>query len=153
MGVEMADLPAELVRQDQRLAEAADAVRRRVADEVAQELSPRRAVAGEAPRRAPGGKASPGLAQQVFGEVEDRGADLAVDRVDGAVGRMAQRDEAQVEPELLEAADLLGDEGFRQPRIALEDDGDRSRQPCRVGGDAAQASRRRSARLGLRSSR
>ena len=57
---------------------------------------------------------------QVFRQVGDRSRDLPMHRVDAVVGRAAQGDDADVEPGPLEAEDLLGDEGFGQPRVALE---------------------------------
>src|SRR5262249_32725106 len=123
--VELADVARELARQHHCLAKAADAVRRRIAPKVAQELLPCGAVAGEAPRGEPTPEAAQRFAPEIFRQVEHGGAGLAMNRVDRAVGRTAKRDDAEVEAALLESADLLGNEGLGEARIALEDDGDR----------------------------
>lgn len=70
---------------------------------------------------------------QVFGKVKQRRTDLAMDRMDRAVGGMAQRNDQNLEPEALQSQDLLSDESFRKPRIPFEDKSDpsRSRRRCR----------------------
>ncbi len=47
-----------------------------------------------------------------------------MDRVDRPVGRVAQRDDADVEAARLERPDFLRNEGFGETRIALEEEGD-----------------------------
>src|SRR4051812_3038344 len=44
------------------------------------------------------------------------------------VGRTAQRNDDEVEAAALELGDFLGDEGLREPRIALQDEGDAQTQ-------------------------
>ena len=63
---------------------------------------------------------------EIFGQIEQRRLDLPVHRMDMSIGRMAQADDADIEPVRFERADLLGDEGFRKARIALEHEGDGS---------------------------
>jgi hypothetical protein len=57
------------------------------------------------------------------------------------VGRMAQAVEPELEAAPLQAEDFLGDKGLGQPRIALEDDGDR-RGVARAARAASSAVRR-----------
>ena len=45
---------------------------------------------------------------------------LVVHRMALAIGRMPERDQHEVEPGLFEAAQFLGDEGFRQARIPFQ---------------------------------
>ena len=56
---------------------------------------------------------------EVFGKVEQRSSDQAVNRMDGAVRRMPQGDDQDLEPASLQGQNLLGDKGFGEPRIAL----------------------------------
>ena len=67
---------------------------------------------------------APRLVLEVFRQIEDARPDLAMDRMAGAVGRMAQRDDVDVEAALFEREDLLRDESLREARIAFEDKGD-----------------------------
>ena len=62
---------------------------------------------------------------QVFGEIEDRRLDLAMDGVGGFVRRVAERYEKETQSEALEATQLLSDEGLGQARITLQDNGNR----------------------------
>ena len=47
-----------------------------------------------------------------------------MDRMRRAIGRVAQRDDQDIEPAPLESEDLLGNESLGQPRIALQNKGD-----------------------------
>ena len=124
MRVQMAHIRRQLRGQHQRLAEAADAVRRRVAHQIGEPGAPRRGIAGQAPRDAPAAQYPQRLLVEIFGQVQTLRPDLAVHRVDRLVGRVAQRDDLDVEPALFERRDLLGDKGLRETRIAFEDKGD-----------------------------
>jgi hypothetical protein len=125
MGVQPADFRRQLGRQDQRLAEPPGPVDRRIAAEIGPPAAAGGAIAREPPGAPPAAQAAERLVQDVFGQIENRRLDLPMDGMDGAVGRMAQRDDADVEAARLQPEDLLGDEGLAQPRIALEDEGDR----------------------------
>ena len=118
------DIRRQLGRQNQRLAEAADAVWRRVAAEIGEPGAPRGPVAGQAPRLAPAAPNPQRLLVEVFRQVQKLGPNLAVYRMRGLVGRMAQRNDQDVEPALFEREDLLCDEGLGQARVALQDKGD-----------------------------
>ena len=146
MGVDVGDLPGQLVRHDERLAEAAHAVARRVAREVAKPQPKHRAVAGPAPHRAPGPKDPRRFVMQVLRKVRHRRPDPRVDRVHARLRRMAERDDGEPQPPFLEGHDLLGDEGLREARIALENEHDGRRRcssPHRSPTFVARASRRR----------
>ena len=67
------------------------------------------------------------LLVEIFRQVADRCPDQPVQLMDAPVGRAAQRHDLDVQAEPLQRQDLLGDEGFRQARIALDQDGDAPR--------------------------
>ena len=133
MCVNMADVVRQLGRQHQCLAEAADAVRGRIAFQVGEPGSQRRGVSGQSARLQPAAPNPGQFPMQVFGKIEQRRTDLAMDRMDRAVRGMTQRNDQDVEPEALQSQNLLSDEGFRKPRIPFEDKGDASccRWRCR----------------------
>jgi hypothetical protein len=66
---------------------------------------------------------------KVFREVEEFSADRAMDGVDCAIRRMPQRSDQDFEPTPLQGEDLLRDEGFREPRITLQNEGDATWRP------------------------
>ena len=83
--------------------------------------------AGMAPAgQAPGGLQRAGdprrLVVQVFRQVGDRRLELGVQGVGGLVGRMAEREQVQRQAAPFQPDQFLGDEGFRQPGPALQDD-------------------------------
>ena len=59
-----------------------------------------------------------------------------------AVGRMAQGDDLELQAEPLQRQDLLGDEGLRQARVALDQDGDAAGQGDLRVAAAAQLAQR-----------
>ena len=120
MGVEVGRAVRQLVRQHQRLAEAAQAVAGRVARQVPQQLRPRGAVAGAAAHPPPRGEHAERRVVQVFRQVAHGRPHFRVHRMGAVVGGAAQRHDADVEAAALQAEDLLGDEGFGQPGIALQ---------------------------------
>ena len=126
VGVQVDDGGAELMGEHQRLAEAPRPVGRRVALEVTEPGAPRRAIAWQVARPAPGAPNPERFAPEVFGQVGDGRPDLAVDWVAVRIARAPERDDRDVESAVLEGADFLGDEGLGKPRIALEDVGDRA---------------------------
>ena len=131
MCVNMADVVRQLCRQHQGLAEAADAVRRRIASQVGKPGGPRRGVSGQSARMQPAAPNPGQFPMQVFWEIEQRRTDLAMDRMGRAVSGMTQRNDQDLEPEALQSQNLLSDEGFRKPRIPFEDKGDASCCPWR----------------------
>ena len=99
--VNMADVVRQLGRQHQCLAEAANAVRGRIAFQVGKPGSQRRGVSGQPARLQPAAPNPSQFPMQVFGEIEQRRADLAMDRMDRSVRRMTQRNDQDLEPEAL----------------------------------------------------
>ena len=134
MGVQLADLGRQFRGQHQRLAEAADPVRRRVPPEVGEPGLPRRRISREPARPAPAAPAAKRRLVQIFRKVKQRRTDATVDRMDCRIGRPTQRNDQDVEPARLQRLDLLRDKGLRQARIAFNDKGDRA-QPLdgRIG--------------------
>ena len=126
MCVNMADVVRQLGCQHQCLAEAADAIRSRFAFQVGKPGAQRRGVSGQSARLQPAAPNPGQFPMQVFGEIEQRRADLAMDRMDRSVRGMTQRNDQDLEPAALEGQNLLSDEGFRKPRIPFEDKGDAS---------------------------
>src|SRR5688572_1533212 len=84
----------------------------------------------EFPNTPPRTKNAKRLEQKIFGQVENRGADLVVHRMAARVGRAAQRDDQDLEPAALERGDLLRDERLGEARIPLEDEGDLQISGC-----------------------
>ena len=124
MRVDAAHLGRQLCRQNAGLAEAADAVRRAIAHEIAPPRAPGGGVARQPPRRTPTPEHAAGLLVEIFGQVDDRRADLVMHRMALGIGGAAHRIEADIQPPPLQGADFLGDEGFGEARIALEDESD-----------------------------
>lgn len=122
--VQMHDLRRQFRREHQRLAEAPHPVRRHVADKIAQEFAPRRAIAGLSPRPAPAAPYAPRLLVEILGQVQQRRADLPVHRMDRLVGRVTQGGDRDVEPPRLERRDLLRDKSLGETRIPFEHKGD-----------------------------
>ncbi len=83
-------LRRQLAREHERLAEAADAVGRRVAPEVPEERHACAAIPRQRPARAPAREHAQRLSPEIFRQVEHAGGDLRVDRMALGVGRMAQ---------------------------------------------------------------
>jgi hypothetical protein len=128
----------QLRREDARLAEAAPAVRRRIAADVA-EPQPERApvTRGRAPEGPDvAGQHAARRVVEILGEIGHPRADGRVDRVrEGVVGAPERRD-VEREPALLEGGELVSDEGLRDARVALEHDDDHgqdARGPRRRG--------------------
>ena len=114
------DAGRQLGREHERLAEAADAIRRGIAAQVAQPDGPCFAVMIGPSYGQPGPQNPQRLAQQVFGQVAHRRADFFVHRMAPVVGRPPQGVDGDVEAAALEGRDLLGDEGLGEPRIPLQ---------------------------------
>ena len=103
----------QLCRQHQRLAKAADAVRGRVASQIGEPGAP-------APRRYPGvGATAASRARRAAAPGIDIPAGRAARRGSAAwtgcacaIRRVAQRDDQDIEPALLESEDLLGDKSL-----------------------------------------
>ena len=120
--VQPVDVLRQLGGEHQRLSEAAHAARRRIAAQVAQPQLANGRIGRAAPAFQPGANDAQRLAMQILGQVTHARANLVVHRMAPPIGRPAQRHDEDVEAAALERGDLLGDEGFRQPRIALQDD-------------------------------
>src|SRR5712671_2370969 len=130
MCMEMIDVGRQFRRQHQCLAKAADAVWGRVAAKIGEPCSPRPAISGASARTPPAIPNATWLLIEVFRKVEQSGSDQAVDWMGCAIGRVAQRDDQDVEPTSLQGKNLLGDKGFGEPRIALQNKGDTTCWPC-----------------------
>jgi hypothetical protein len=104
------------------LAEAPRAVRRRIAQQVPDPLAEGAPIAAPEARLEPGAHHPPRFPIEILRQIVDLRRDLAMHRMDVLVGRKAQADDVDREPALLQRADLLRDEGLRQPRITLEDE-------------------------------
>ena len=61
---------------------------------------------------------------QIFRQIMDGRFDLVMHGMAFCVGRPPERDEYQLEPRALQTEQFLRDEGFRQPRIALQNHDD-----------------------------
>ncbi len=136
MGMQLPDPTGQLVGEHERLAEPADAVARAIAAQVAPPGGPRRAITRPAAQRAPGGEQLARRLVEIFRQINHRRRDLVMDRMGRAVGRTPQRDDEERQAALLERANLLGNEGLGQPRIAFEHE-------CRGRGFGGQGCRRR----------
>ncbi len=90
MRVELGHLRRQLARENECLAEAADAIGRWIAPEIPQERRARAAIAGKPAARAPAREHAQRLPPEIFRQVERAGGDLRVDRMALGVGRMAQ---------------------------------------------------------------
>ncbi len=124
MGVQPAHVGRQFGRQHERLPHPPQPVGRTVAREVGAEAAPGQRHAGTPSHPPPRGQHAPGRLVEVLGQVADGRPDGAVDGVQGRVGRAPQGHDPQVEARLFEPQDLLGDEGFRQPGIALQHERD-----------------------------
>ncbi len=122
MGVETRGAVPHLGCQHAGLAEPAHPVGGGIATEVGEPGPERAGEPRHRPRPADPGHGAARLVLQILRQVGDRRGDLAVDRVAGGIGGVAQRTDVEAESPRLEGAHLLGDEGLRQPRVALEDE-------------------------------
>ncbi len=91
MRVQVDDGGRQLRRQHESLSQAANPASRRIAPEIAPPCGDRCAVSGKSARVAPAAQHAGRFVVQIFGEVSDRRADLGVNRMDLAVGRMPKR--------------------------------------------------------------
>ncbi len=124
MRVQPIDIGRQLGGQHQRLAEAPNPVRGRIAAQIGEPSAARAAIARPAPQPEPSAPDPARLAVEIFRQIEHSGADPAMDRMNCMVGRPAQRDDQDLEPALLQAENFLRDEGFRKARVALQNKGD-----------------------------
>jgi len=118
--VQPVNVVTQLRREDQRLTEPPDAVRRGIASQVAQPLLPRRSIRRPASHLPPCLQDPKRRPIQVLRKVEHASTDLAMHGVSLAVGRAAQRYDQDVEAAALQGRDFLRDEGLGEPRVALE---------------------------------
>src|SRR5206468_10950437 len=118
------DLGCQLMRQHQRLPEPTAAIGRGIAPPVLQPSAERGLAAWTAPHLPPSPKDPQRLLIEIFGQIGDLGADLAMDRMAFYVRRVAQGKDADVEPESLERMNFLRNECLGQARVTLENEGD-----------------------------
>ena len=97
----------------ERLAEAADPVGGRVAPQVPPPHGARAAVGVAPPHRPPRPQHTGGFAIEIFRQIQGSCRDLAVDGVNGAIGRAPQGNDQYVEAAPLQRQDFLRDESFR----------------------------------------
>jgi hypothetical protein len=133
VGVEVARARGQLGREHAGLAEAPDAVRRRVAQEVGEPGAEAREVAPGSPaqRLSMTPQNAAGGVPEILRKIEDRGPDRAVRGVDEGVGRAAQGGDDQTDAAPLEGEELLGYERLGDPRVPLDDDHERGSRPGR----------------------
>ncbi len=98
MCVNMTDIVRQLSCQHQCLAEAADAVRGRIASQVGEPGRQRHGVSGQSARLPPAAPNPANFPMQVFREIEQRRSDLAMDRMGRAIRGMTQRNDQDLEP-------------------------------------------------------
>ena len=110
--MKMVNIRRELRRQYHSLAETADTVGGRVASQIGEPSPQREAIPGASTRAPPAAPETARLLIEIFRKIEQRGTDQLVDRVTCAIGRVAQRDDQDIEPALLESEDLLGDKSL-----------------------------------------
>ena len=122
--VDPVDVGGKLAREHAGLAEASAAVDRAVAPQIGAERLQGARETGLRLRPSPPARDARRIVLQIFGKVEDVGCDLAVQVVDFALGRVAERDDELRDPALFQTQDLLRDKGLREARIALHDRGD-----------------------------
>ncbi len=140
MGMKVPDSGGKLRRQHQRLAPAAYAVAGEIVLEIGEKAGSSAAVAGHPAGAPPAPEDAPRLVVEILRQIGNGRGYFAMHRVHLAVGRVAHREQMQFEARPLEAQKLLGDEGLRQARIALEDDRnalDQLRTPISVAGAAS----------------
>jgi hypothetical protein len=112
--VQAIDAGRQLGGKHQRLAEAADAIGRGVAAQVAEPERTQRLARADFP---PGAQHPQWLEQEIFGQVKHRRTDLIVHCVPARVGRTAQRDDQDLQAAALERRDFLCDERLGEPRV------------------------------------
>ena len=127
MGVQPLDIGAEFVGQHHGLAEPAHPVAAKIAPQVAPKNARRPRETGQSPRGAPGAPYPSRFVVQIFRQIKDRRHNLVMYRMARRIGRVAQRDDANVHAALFQGADFVRDECFGKPRIAFQDDCDRAR--------------------------
>ena len=149
MRVDVADIGRQLACHDESLAQSPDAVGRQVAFEIGPERPHEFAHGGLAHGEEHAAQHPHGFLVEIFRQVGHRSLDLPVHGMNGALGRMTQRPDFEIDPACFEREDFLRDESFRQARITLDDDSDASglvrrqqhldgywqprRQACRYG--------------------
>ena len=124
MGVEPLDRGRQFGRQHQSLPPAPQSIGRGIAPQVGEEFSPRRLVARQMPRLSPRREHATRVVLQILRQVDRAGSHAVVHGMTRLVGRPAQRPDFQRHATRLQPGDLLGDEGLRQARPALQDEGD-----------------------------
>src|SRR6516164_2101155 len=98
MRMNVLDVAGEFGSQHQSLAETAYTVLGRIAAQVGKPCGARRAVSRLSARPQPA-PANPGdFLVEVLGEIKQRSADLAVDRMGCAIGGVTERDDQDVQP-------------------------------------------------------
>jgi hypothetical protein len=131
MRVQVHDVRIELVGEHQRLTETTHPIGRRIPSQIAQPCVQAVTVSAPAAYVSPGGDYPSRRTIEVFGKVMHGSANLTVNRMPPGIGGVAQGYDAYVQAALFQGPDFVGDEGFRQTRITLDDEGDRAGPwPC-----------------------
>ena len=112
------------MRQNAGLAEAAVAVCGVVALQIRLERFVRGIEAGLALGERPARLHARRIVLEVFGQIQHVGLDAAMNRMQPGLTRLPQRDDERRETTIFQTGNLLRDEGFRQARIAFDEDGD-----------------------------
>ena len=111
-----------LGREHQRLAKPAHPVARPVLPEIAQERQQGSDQTWPQKAAEEGSQHAAIVIMKILGQVGHGSDDLVMHRVPLTIGRPAKRHQFQRQAGALEAKQFLRDEGFRQARIALQDD-------------------------------
>lgn len=120
MRMQVRDIERQLARQDQRLPKAPRSAGSRVSPQITQPLSKDAPICAPLPHPPPCAKHAQGFLVQILGKILHWRADLRMHRMHPRIRWMAEGKYQNIESALLEGGDLLGNEGFGQPRIALE---------------------------------
>ena len=127
MGVDVGGIGGQFVAEHQGLAEAPEPVGGEIAPEIAEPGIKRRRVTLVPTHRPPRFQHPQGLAVEIFRQVEDGGRNFIVDGVGVRIRRVTQGHDQDVEPPPLQGENLLGDKGFGQSGITLDDESDFAR--------------------------
>ncbi len=127
MGVDVSGVGGQFPAEHQSLAETPESIAGKIASEIAEPGSKRRRVTLMPAHRPPRFQHPQRLAVEIFRLVEDGGRNFIVDGVGVLLRRVTQGDDPDVEPPPFQGENLLGDEGFGQSGISLDDESDLAR--------------------------
>jgi hypothetical protein len=124
MGVQRRDIMRQFMRQHERLPKPAPAVGCWIPPPILEPGAERGLVAGTMAYLTPSPVHAHRLLIEILRHIRDGSADFPMHSVPLEVGRVAQGIDSDVEAAIFQGLDLLRDEGFGQPRIAFENEGD-----------------------------